>query len=471
MHRREFIFGAASAAIAPLNDSRLAVQLAPPASDWPLVPADFIGLSYEMGQLYNPDFFSPGNRALIAAFRNLNTNGILRLGGHLSNITPWEGVGQDDPKQIRGVRHGIEDYWEWSLVDPVVQRNKHGVLTRKALRNLRGFLDAVNWRLLYGLNFACGSAARAADEAAAVASIMGQRLIAFVIGNEADGFGEDPFFRTPGYNFDLYIVEYETWVRTIRQKLPHAQFAGPDTENKVDTWVIPYARRTRSDAVLLTSHFYGMGPASDPAMTAERLLRKTNPDLEAQIASVAIARRAAGGTPYRMDEGNSCFGGGRKDVSDAYASALWAADYILKVACAGFAGVNFHGGGVGVYTPIESSDSAPAAPRPVYFGLQFAQMFAGYKIAPCTLSTSANITAYQAHKSGKTMLAFINKGETAVPLTLPESFVQPNHLLCWDLRGPSLSAKSGVRFAPAPQQKQAASIEIPPYSATIFQSA
>ncbi len=472
MHRREFIFGAASAAIAPLNDSlngsRIAVQLTPPASDWPVIPADFIGLSYEMGQLYNPDFFSPANHPLISAFRNLNSSGILRLGGHLSNITPWQGVGLDDPKQIRGVRHGIEDYWEWPLVDPVVQENKHGMLTRKALRNLCGFLDAVNWRLLYGLNFACGSAARAADEAATVSSIMGHRLIAFVIGNEADGFGEDPFFRAPGYNFDQYIVEYETWVHTIRQKLPHAQFAGPDTENKVDSWVIPYARRTRSDAVLLTSHFYGMGPASDPAMTAERLLRKTNPDLEAQIAAVAIARREAGGTPYRMDEGNSCFGGGRKDVSDAYASALWAADYILKVASAGFAGVNFHGGGVGVYTPIESSESAPALPRPVYFGMQFAQMFSGCKNAPCALSTSANITAYQAHKPGSTMLAFINKGDTAISIKLPESFAQSSRLLRWDLTGPSLSAKTGAHFAPAQQQNHSPAIEIPPYSATIL---
>ena len=170
---------------------------------------------------------------------------------------------------------------------------------------------------------------------------------------------------------------------------------------------------------MLTSHFYGMGPASDPGMTAERLLRKTNPELDAQIAAVAAARKAAGGTPYRMDEGNSCFGGGRKDVSDAYASALWAADYLLRVACAGFAGVNLHGGGVGVYTPIESSESARALPRPVYFGMQFAQMFAGYRIAPCPLETSANITAYQGFKNrtgkpAKSMLAFVNKGEEAV---------------------------------------------------------
>ena len=60
------------------------------------MPLDFTGLSYETGQLYNANFFSPQNTALIAAFRGLSDHGVLRLGGHLSNITPWEGVGRDD---------------------------------------------------------------------------------------------------------------------------------------------------------------------------------------------------------------------------------------------------------------------------------------------------------------------------------------------------------------------------------------
>jgi hypothetical protein len=236
LDRRKFVtLSAAAATDLALPDfataqSAATVQLEDPAASPKLIPIDFIGLSYETGQLYNADFFSPQNSVLIAAFRGLSNHGVLRLGGHLSNITPWEGVGQDDPKQIRGVRHGIEDYWEWPLVDPVVQHHKQGIITRRCLENLHGFLDAVNWRLIYGLNFACGSAARAADEAAAVSTIMGDRLMAFVIGNEADGFGEDTFFREKGYNFDQYIAEYETWVKTIRAKTPHAPFAGPDTE-------------------------------------------------------------------------------------------------------------------------------------------------------------------------------------------------------------------------------------------------
>jgi hypothetical protein len=433
------------------------------------MPDDFTGLSYEMGQLYNAEYFSAKNVALADTFRGLSGHGVLRLGGHLSNITEWEGAGRDDPKQVRGVRHGIEDYWEWPLVDPTVQRNKKGVLTRKAIENLRGFLDAVNWRLMYGLNFASGSAERAADEAHVVAEVMGERLMAFVVGNEADGFGEDQFFRAKGYGFKEYFAEYETWVKTIRTKVPRAPFAGPDTDGKVGTWVKEFAAGTKGDAVLLTSHFYGMGPASDPRMTAERLLQKVNAELEEQIVQVHAAIAVARGTPYRMDEGNSCFGGGRPGVSDAYASALWVADYMLHVACAGFVGVNLHGGGMGFYTPIESSDKAAAAPRPMYYGMQFAQRFAGLAVAQCGLATDANVTAYMGTKGGRMLLAIVNKGAEAVRVEVPETMRAKGVTGTWVLRGPALSAKEGVRFE-AVSVTGMGPVEVAGYSGVIVQA-
>jgi hypothetical protein len=474
LNRRSFISLSAAAAAVELASSHKitaqSIRIELPEARARTMPVDFTGLSYETGQLYNSDFFSPQNQALIAAFRNLSEHGVLRLGGHLSNITPWEGAGRNDPRQIRGVRHGIEDYWEWPLVDPTVQHHKQGIITRKTIQKLRGFLDAVNWRLIYGLNFASGSAERAADEAAVVSQIMGDRLIAFVIGNEPDGFGEDPVFRAKGYAFPQYIAEYDTWVKTIRARTPDAPFAGPDTENKVDTWVKEYAQHTRGNAVMLTSHFYAMGPASDPAMTAERLLQKINPELERQIAFVHAAIAAAGGTPYRMDEGNSCFGGGRDGVSNAYASALWVADYMLHVACAGFIGVNLHGGGTGFYAPIESSEKEPAAPRPMYYGMQFAQQFAGFKVAPCTLKTNANVTAYIGNKGEQSKLAVINKSANAIRVELPKPLHAKKLNQRWMLRGPSLNAKQGVHLSKEAPTETTLTIEVPAYAAMILQA-
>jgi hypothetical protein len=114
LNRRRFLWSAGAAAWAAKTASaqrvEIAIKLPGADADWKTVPTDFLGLSYESGQLYNPDFFSPHQTVLAEAFRSLTPKGVLRLGGHLSNITSWEGVGQDDPKQARGVRHGVEDY-------------------------------------------------------------------------------------------------------------------------------------------------------------------------------------------------------------------------------------------------------------------------------------------------------------------------------------------------------------------------
>ncbi len=468
MDRRKFVSLAASTAAAARSTfAEVPIPIGMPRANGAVMPADFTGLSYESGQLYNPEYFSARNTALVGAFHGLNHSGVLRLGGHLSNITPWEGVGKDDPQQLRGVRHGIEDYWEWPLVDTSIQKNKHGIITRQAIRNLRGFLDAVNWRLIYGLNFACGSVARAADEAAFVHNTIGNRLIALVLGNEPDGYADDPIFRAKGYSFDQYFAEWQIWAKAIRAAVPHAPFAGPDTDGKIDTWVREFARRTRGDAVLITAHFYGMGPASDPSMTAARLLEKDSPGLRKFIAGAQAARLAAGGTPFRMDEGNSCFGGGRPGVSDAYASALWAADFMLSCAVAGFAGVNLHGGGTGVYTPIETTDPVTAVPRPVYFGMQFAQQFAEFNVARCPISSDANVTAWLGTRGLATKLAVVNKGSESLTINLPSPLVAKltRRLV---LSGPGPDAKHGLTLAQAAESDTSLSRVVPAYTAVVF---
>ncbi|HTC74436.1 MAG TPA: hypothetical protein VK684_02590 [Edaphobacter sp.] len=116
---------------------------------------------------------------------------------------------------------------------------------------------------------------------------------------------------------------------------------------------------------------------------------------------------------------------------------------MLRVACAGFAGINLHGGGVGVYTPIESSVKAPASPRPVYHGMHFAQQFAGRHVAPSVLDTNENVTAYVGARVEQMMLAVINKGANSVQLKLPDRFTPRKVAHCWELSGPALNAKDG----------------------------
>src|SRR5271170_296893 len=59
------------------------------------VPLDYAGLSYEAAQLYNPSYFSDTNTSLVTAFRKRSPQGVLRIGGNLSDVTRWEGPNGD----------------------------------------------------------------------------------------------------------------------------------------------------------------------------------------------------------------------------------------------------------------------------------------------------------------------------------------------------------------------------------------
>lgn len=411
-----------------------------------LVPVDYTGLSYESAQLYNPAYFSEANTSLVKAFRNLSSHGVLRLGGNLSDVTRWRGPNGDfsTPKQTAGIEYG-KTYWEWKLTDPSVRANRDGAITPEAIRNLGRFLHATDWKLIYGLNFGSGSPERAADEAMCVTQEAGDRLLAFQVGNEVDFFGSRPLFRQKPYEFEQYIREYREFVDAVRVRIPQAPFAGPDTATNMD-WVDRFGQSAGTSAVLLSSHFYAMGPAKDPGMDAAFLLSH-NKRLDQQIKQAKQAVAHSDGLFFRMTEGNSCFGGGKPGVSDTFASALWGADYMLTCASGGYRGVNLHGGGDGFYTPIAVGENLSTELRPLYFGMQFAEQFAGWELQGCTVEGEANLTAWLAHKGKERQLALINKDGAPVEVQIKGAMGahRAGHAMC--LSGPGLDAKDGVALA------------------------
>jgi hypothetical protein len=410
------------------------------------MPVDFTGLSYEAPQLYNPAYFSAANTSLVDAFRKLSPHGVLRIGGNLSDVTRWKGPGGDfsSLKQTAGIEYG-KTYWEWKLTDPSVRANKDGAITPEAIRNLGQFLRATNWKLIYGFNFGCGSPQRAADEAICVTQETGDHLLAFQVGNEADFFGGRPLFREKPYEFDQYFREYQEFVDAVHAKVAHAPFAGPDTATNMD-WVDRFGQRAGRSAVMLSSHFYAMGPAKDPSMDAAFLLSH-NKRLDRQIQQAKQAMSHSSELPFRMTEGNSCFGGGKAGVSDAFASALWGADYMLTCALAGYSGVNLHGGGDGIYTPIAVGENISTELRPLYFGMQFAEQFAGWELQSCTVEAETNLTAYLAHNGKEHQLALINKDSAPVEVQLKGALASRRAIQATLLNGPALDAKDGIVLA------------------------
>jgi hypothetical protein len=193
-----------------------------------------------------------------------------------------------------------------------------------------------------------------------------------------------------------------------------------------------------------------------------------------QFAETSRAAAAKMGTAYRMTEGNTVFRGGKPGLSDVFAAALWAADYLLTLMSFGYSGVNLHGGSghaqavsvggtfVGeadmkdpnqphpkpFYTPIANEGTLAGSGvngklnsryllEPTGYGMKFVSEFAGCRLLPVEFDPrSVNATAYAARRAdGKVLLAILNKDETQ-ELRLP----LPPCTLRQVLAAPSLSS-------------------------------
>ena len=431
------------------------------------VPTDFNGLSYESPQLANPAFFNASNKGLVKLFRELSPAGVLRLGGNLSAFTGW----RDDPSvpvtdAERAVMQRGKKYWEWDLTDPTIKDGtREAVFNPECIRALTTFLQATGWKLIYGLNFATGTPQQAAAEAACVQKTVGSNLLAFQLGNEDDFWRGG--FRPRDWEFAPYLAQWQEWTEVIRAAVPAAHFAGPDVAVRLD-WAEKMAAAPPPGLVLLSGHHYAMGPAGDPRMTGEHLL---GPDPEV-TREIETARRiqAASGLGFRNTECNSCFHGGQKGVSDSYASALWCADYMLTLAQAGDAGVNLHGGGDGIYSPIVGDASRGFTARPLYFGMQFAQAFCGAEMLRIGPSETGPVNVFAGRKGGELSVALINKGAAPASVTLDVTKSKTKaRVEAWKLSGPSLDSRTGVTFArttlsPSP----AGTWLVPAYSALLL---
>jgi hypothetical protein len=375
---------------------------APAVAAAPEIPSDFIGLSYETGELVAGTRLSPENAALVSLVRRLGTRGVLRLGGNSSDRA----------------------------------RARPGPT---AVLRLAGFLRATGWSLIYGLDLGNGTAQEAAEEAEMVAAAVGSALIAFQIGNEPDLFART--LRPPGWSVTDYLREWHYFAQAVLTRVPVARFAGPDIAGN-QSWIMPFAIRADPRPVLLTRHFYPEGPGSSPAVTIARLLG-SGPRLAAAMASAERAARVAH-LATRMTETNSVYGGGRPGVSDTLAAAAWGAALMFRLAAAGWSGVNFHTAVRSSYTPLGAEGPGLAIARPLYYGMLFFAASSARRVSPASFP---GLAAYAIEgRDGARRLALINMDpERAARVALAAS---PDATLL-RLVGPSPAATSGVTLGGA----------------------
>ena len=458
MNRREFLrLSAASAAVVqlPLHSAfSFAQQNAFVATRLTLHPdrlgnkigADFTGLSYESAQLGNPSFFSGENTQLAGFIQGLGKSGVLRIGGNTSEYCYWAPSNDKTNPESMGSDKTNPIAFELTVGPDKGQKAPAAVnITPQAIRNLRDFLDACGWKLIYGLNMGTGTPEAAAEEAAFVMETIGaDRLIAFQLCNEPDLFFRNKI-RKPDYNAEQFGNEWKHFFDVIRAKVPKALFAGPDTAYN-NEWLVPFAKRFKNEAVFLSQHYYAEGPPTDPSMTIERLL-SPNPKLEAEFEGMRNTMHNSG-LPFRLAETNSCYQGGKQGVSDTFASALWGADLMYQLAAAGGMGINFHGGGYGWYTPIAGSKEDGFLARPIYYGmLLFAQAGAGQLVESSFDSGASLLTAYGLRgDDGAMKVAVFNKNlDRGVKLTI-DAGVRAQSASALRLHAPRVDDTTDVTF-------------------------
>jgi hypothetical protein len=482
MKRRTFLLRASAAAAASAFSqsswadgatevqAELTLREGPPSrlSTAPL-PLNYTGLSYELAQLSDPQFFSAANRELVAHFRLLSPQGVLRIGGNTSEFCWFEADASTPAPTLRIPQGKLEDNW---------MPHRLFAIKPEAIDALAGFLQATGWKLIYGLNFGNSTPERAATEAAYVARTVGEPLEFFQIGNEPDLYQKaSNGTRPPGWGFDDYLREWTGYAEAIAARVPTARFGGPDVASSSSNWVTRFGNEVspelRARLTTLTGHYYAEGPPNDPRMTTERLLAG-NPRIASSMTEIEAVAHAHG-LVYRMSEGNSCYRGGKPGMSNTFAAALWAGDYMLQLASLGCVGVNLHGGrsafltaGLGdhtpgmevaktpqamksgYYTPIFSEPDAPVKALPIFYGMLVANQFAGCLMMQVDGTIEgANVTAYAARAGSGYKVALFNKDESkAVDVSLRMS-AKMRTATAWRLQAPTLDSTEGVTLAGA----------------------
>jgi len=273
------------------------------------IPADFVGLSFEMQRVLADTngwhFFSASNAPLIATFKTLGIKN-LRVGGNTADR-------------------------------PTVP-----VPTEDDIDNLFAFARAADVQIIYTLRLNQGSLDGAVNMANYISRRYSDRLDCFAIGNEPNVFST---------NYNVYSAEWQRFATQITapSNSPGAKFCGPSVSPGHEQWSAQFATDLGRSGWLkfISQHDYPGGDArksTNAALSRDNLLSPAMADHYSKFAANFVPVVTGNHLAYRFEEANSLYDGGALDASDSFASALWALNYQWWWAAHGMSGMNFHTG-------------------------------------------------------------------------------------------------------------------------------
>ncbi|HEY1789458.1 MAG TPA: hypothetical protein VGJ73_14975 [Verrucomicrobiae bacterium] len=333
--------------------------------------------------------FSPTNQTLIAIFENLGIKN-LRVGGGTVDSPRRSSPGPADVDQ------------------------------------LFSFAKAAGIKVIFSFRLLNGNPASAPPIAAYIWQHYQSQLDYFSVGNEPDWRSyhhSDPRIT----NYPSWLADWRHFADAIRAAVPDARFAGPDTgsdfpvsraantDYEGESWTQRFADDEKSSGIIaavLQHDYVGQlakgvsAPAAIDAMLSDKWVTVEYPALYNHV----LAPIAADGLPFRMTESNDRVGG-VDGASDAFASALWALDYMHWWAAHGCAGVNFHNNEWLKTDTVFLDTNGICRLNPKAYGIKAFDLGSHGNVAPVAVSNrdEINLTAYAVRNSGNLCVTIINK--------------------------------------------------------------
>lgn len=375
------------------------VSVNPAAAIGAAVPSEFLGLSFEAGDLHSiAGYASSGD--LVELLRSLGP-GILRFGGISSDeTTAW-------------LQEGLAPAWAQATVVP------------QDLAALALLARETGWRVLLTVNLGHSEAAAAAQEVAVAQAQLGASLAGVAIGNEPDRYVADGL-RPLGWEEAAYLAETAGYRGAIAAAAPGVPIVGPDasTGRLVLPWVTDLAGGQRP--AMLTDHYYPLSSCGGHRTTLSDLISPLTRSDETEALQRLAGIAQASALPLRVDETNNINCRGEAGVSNVFASALWAVDYVARAMVSGVAGLNFHDliTEPHAYSPLAAGNSNELASgvlhaNPEWYALLLARHLLGdLPVSSKISSASRDLTAAAfLNASGSLHIVLVNfAGAKAKPL-------------------------------------------------------
>ncbi|MGZ6588707.1 MAG: hypothetical protein ACXVHX_31035 [Solirubrobacteraceae bacterium] len=405
------------------------------------IPESFSGLSIEFNELASYEHGGVLFDRVIELLRPADGAPVLlRIGGKSADHAYWKEPASGDPTWV----FALGDRWQQRLA-ALVRRD--------------------NLRVMLNLNVAVHSPQMAASfTRAAIEQLPAGSLAGVTVGNEPELYVHQPGLQgervastmpstptnwTRGYGPSDYRRDYRAYAQVLTQALPQVPIGAPEMTAFRPEWLEPLMYLGTLTPRYLTLHAYGSSTcwptSSSYYPRVATLLGETATHGLADSVRGAIAIGRTRGQSVRVTELNSVSCGGRRGVSDSFATALWAPDALFEMLHAGVLGVNWHIRPGLLNAPFQLTARGVEA-RPELYGLAvFAQMLGpGAKLAGVrsTFATGLHLKAWAVRTDTHISVLLLNKGSRPARVALRG--LPGRMALVTRLSAPSIGSRAGV---------------------------